>query len=58
MSHSFPVMSLDDPATWAPPGLTADDLLEEHSNFIGVVLSSVAYGVHFTLYLIVAQHLM
>lgn len=50
-------MSLDDPSSWAPPGLSAEDLWEERSNFIGVVLSSAAYGVHFTLYLIVLQHL-
>lgn len=50
-------MSLNDPSTWAPPGETAADLWEERSNFAGVVLSSAAYGVHLTLYLIVLHHL-
>ncbi|EJD06440.1 uncharacterized protein FOMMEDRAFT_102223 [Fomitiporia mediterranea MF3/22] len=49
--------SLTDPSTWAPPGESASDLWEERSNFVGVVLSSVAYGVHLTLYLFVLHHL-
>ena len=51
-------MSLNDPSTWAPPGETPEELWEERSNFGGIILSCVAYGVHFTLYLIVLQHLL
>lgn len=47
----------NDPASWAPPGESALDMWEERSNFDGVVLSSVAYGVHLTLYLFVLHHL-
>ncbi|KAI5119328.1 hypothetical protein M0805_000558 [Coniferiporia weirii] len=50
-------MSVNDPASWAPPGESAADLWEERSNFAGVVLSSVAYGVHLTLYFFVLHHL-
>lgn len=49
--------TLDDPSTWAPPGESASDLWLERSNFNSVILSGVGYGVHFTLYLIVLQHL-
>lgn len=51
-------MSVNDPSSWAPPGESSTDLWEERSNFNGLVLSCVAYGVHFTLYLIVLQHLL
>lgn len=50
-------MSLLNPASWAPPGESPTQLWEERSNFAGIVLSSVAYGVHLTLYLLVVQHL-
>lgn len=48
---------INDPSTWAPPNETSFDLWTERSNFVSVPLSSVAYGIHFTLYLIVAHHL-
>lgn len=50
-------MSLTNPSSWAPTGETPSELWEERSNFAGIVLSSVAYGVHLTLYLFVAHHL-
>ena len=46
-----------DPSTWAPPGESAADLWLERSNFNSVILSGVAYGIHFTLFLIVVHHL-
>ena len=46
-----------DPSTWAPPGESASDLWLERSNFDSVIISGTAYGVHLTLFLIVAHHL-
>lgn len=50
--------NISDPSTWAPPGETEQDLWLERSNFVGVVLSSIAYGVHLTLFLFVLHHLL
>ena len=47
-----------DPTTWAPPNESAFDLWTERSNFVSVPLSSVAYGIHLTLFLIVFHHLL
>ncbi|KAL5526074.1 hypothetical protein ACEPAG_7412 [Sanghuangporus baumii] len=44
-------------SSFAPPGESGSDLWEERSNFAGVVLSSVAYGIHLTIYLFVLHHL-
>ena len=50
--------NISDPSTWAPPNETAFDLWTERSNFVSVPLSSAAYGVHLTLFLIVFHHLL
>ncbi|KZV85744.1 hypothetical protein EXIGLDRAFT_775283 [Exidia glandulosa HHB12029] len=42
-------MSVDDPSSWVPD-LTPEQFWIERSNFAGVMMGSVAYGVHSTLF--------